>query len=266
MTRKELIAVAMSVKTISESTGQIRDRYLELLKRALTNTIYEDPNEAPWGPDGYDATARGEGADWPRTAHTMIGRKRLDNLADCVAAALADGVPGDLIETGVWRGGASILMRGVLAAYGDTTRTVWVADSFDGLPPPDPEQYPADAGDTHHEVAFLAVPLEEVRANFARYDLLDDQVRFLPGWFSDTLPAAPIERLAVLRLDGDMYSSTWDALTALYDKVSPGGFVIVDDYHAVPGCKQAVDDYRTRHGIDAPLETIDWAGVFWRVP
>src|ERR1044072_2882529 len=86
------------------------------------------------------------------------------------------------------------------------------------------------------------------------------------GWFSDTLPDAPIERLAVLRLDGDMYSSTWDALTALYAKVSPGGFVIVDDYHAVPGCKQAVDDFRPRHAIDAPLETIDWAGVFWRVP
>ena len=251
---------------VGNAARNVRDRYLELLKRALTNTIYEDPNEAPWGPDGFDPAARGEGADWPRTAHTMIGRKRLDNLHECVASVLADGVPGDLVETGVWRGGASILMRGVLAAHGDTTRTVWVADSFAGLPPPDADRYPADAGDQHHEVAFLAVPLEEVRANFAKYDLLDDQVRFLPGWFRDTLPAAPIERLAVLRLDGDMYSSTWEALTALAPKVSPGGYVIVDDYHAVAGCEQAVDEYRARHGIDAPMETIDWAGVYWRVP
>jgi O-methyltransferase len=258
-----MIAVAMYDPRNPEL---VRARYLELLKRALTNTIYEDPNAAPWGPDGFDAAARGDGSDWPRTAHTMIGRKRLDNLQECVATVLADDVPGDLVETGVWRGGASILMRGVLAAYGDPTRTVWVADSFDGLPPPEPEHYPADAGDTHHEVDFLAVPLEEVRNNFAKYDLLDDQVRFLPGWFRDTLPAAPIERLAVLRLDGDMYSSTWDALTALAPKVSAGGFVIVDDYHAVPGCRQAVDDYRAGHGIDAPMETIDWAGVFWRVP
>jgi O-methyltransferase len=248
------------------SVEHVRERYLELLKRALTNTIYEDPNEAPWGPDGFDARARGDGADWPRTAHTMIGRKRLENLHECVATAVTEGVPGDLIETGVWRGGASILMRGVLAAYGAGGRTVWVADSFDGLPPPDAERYPADAGDRHHEVDFLAVPLAEVRANFAKYDLLDDQVRFLPGWFRDTLPAAPIERLAVLRLDGDMYESTWDALTALAPKVSPGGFVIVDDYNAVPGCRKAVDDYREEHAIDAPMCTIDWAGVFWRVP
>jgi O-methyltransferase len=259
--------VAMSAEMNSQVTAErIRDRYLELLKRTLTNTVYEDPNEAPWGPDGFDPDARGTGADWPRTAHTMIGRKRLDNLHECVAAVLADEVPGDLIETGVWRGGAAILMRGVLAAYGDVDRTVWVADSFDGLPPPDEGRYPADAGDKHHEVGFLAVPLEQVRANFAKYDLLDDQVRFLPGWFRDTLPAAPIERLAVLRLDGDMYSSTWEALTALAPKVCSGGFVIVDDYHAVPGCRQAVEDYRREHGIDAPVETIDWAGVYWRVP
>jgi O-methyltransferase len=251
--------------SVEKSMERVRDRYLELLKRALTNTIYEDPNEAPWGPAGFDAQARGDGSDWPRTAHTMIGRKRLDNLHECVRAVIADGVPGDLVETGVWRGGASILMRGVLAAYEDG-RTVWVADSFDGLPPPDAARYPADADDRHHEVAYLAVPLEEVRANFAKYDLLDDQVRFLPGWFRDTLPAAPIERLAVLRLDGDMYESTWDALNALAPKVSPGGFVIVDDYLAVPGCKQAVDDYRAAHGIDAPMETIDWAAVHWRVP
>jgi O-methyltransferase len=251
--------------SVEKSMERVRDRYLELLKRALTNTIYEDPNEAPWGPAGFDPAARGDGSDWPRTAHTMIGRKRLDNLHECVRAAIVDGVPGDLVETGVWRGGASILMRGVLAAYEDD-RTVWVADSFDGLPPPDVARYPADEGDRHHEVAYLAVPLEEVRANFAKYDLLDEQVRFLPGWFRDTLPAAPIERLAVLRLDGDMYESTWDALNALAPKVSPGGFVIVDDYLAVPGCKQAVDDYRAAHGIDAPMETIDWAAVHWRVP
>ena len=261
--RKEMIAAVMSAEMTVE---RIRDRYLDLLIRALTNTIYEDPNEAPWGPAGFDAGARGDGSDWPRTAHTMIGRKRLENLRDCVRTVIADGVPGDLVETGAWRGGASILMRGVLAAHEETGRTVWVADSFAGLPPPDEERYPADAGDRHHEVEFLAVPLEQVRANFAKYDLLDDHVRFLPGWFRDTLPAAPIERLAVLRLDGDMYESTWDALITLAPKVSPGGFVIVDDYHAVPGCKKAVDDYRTEHGIDAPIETIDWAGVYWRMP
>jgi O-methyltransferase len=181
-----------------------------------------------------------------------------------VTQVLADGVPGDLLEAGTWRGGAAILMRAVLEAMGDTDRTVWVADSFQGVPPPDPARYPADRGDTHWTWDDLAVPLEEVRANFAKYGLLDDRVRFLEGWFKDTLPTAPIERLAVLRVDGDLYESTLDALEPLYPKVAAGGFVIVDDYGCVPACKLAVDEFRERHNITAPLEQIDWTGVLWR--
>ena len=104
--------------------------------------------------------------------------------------------------------------------------------------------------------------METVQANFERYDLMDDQVRFLKGWFRDTLHLAPIERLAVLRLDGDMYESTMDALTALYGKVSPGGFVIVDDYF-LPNCRQAIGDFRAARGIDEPIQEIDGNGVFW---
>jgi O-methyltransferase len=110
----------------------------------------------------------------------------------------------------------------------------------------------------------LAVPLERVRELFARYGLLDDRVRFLPGWFADTLPRAPIERLALLRIDADLYESTGDALAALYDKVSSGGFVIVDDYGCIPACRTAVDEFRAARGIQEPLEIIDWTGVFWR--
>lgn len=211
-----------------------------------------------------DSQVRAEGRDWPSEAETMIGLKRLDNLQYCVEQVLREGVVGDLIETGVWRGGASIFMRGVLKVYGDTSRVVWVADSFSGLPKPDVDLYPADAGDRHHTWTQLAVSLEEVQDNFFRYGLLDEQVRFLPGWFSDTLPYAPIERLAVLRLDGDMYSSTMEAFTHLYPKLAVGGYVIVDDYSAVPGCRAATEDFRARHGIIEPLERIDWTGVFWK--
>jgi O-methyltransferase len=240
------------------------DLYLDLVKRALTNAIYRDRRYAP---DGrlleYEDELRDTGADWPAVAHTMIGMRRLDNLQHCVETALAERVPGDLIETGVWRGGATVLMRAVLAARGDTGRTVWVADSFEGLPPPD-ARYPADAGDTHHAIDYLRVSEEDVRETFRRYGLLDAQVRFLKGWFRDTLPSAPIERLAVLRLDGDMYASTMDALDALYPRLSPGGFAIVDDYGAIPACRQATDDYRSRHGVSERLEAIDWTGVYWR--
>lgn len=211
----------------------------------------------------FDHEAREVGRDWPADAETMIGMKRLANVRACVESVIADGVPGDLIETGAWRGGSTIYMRAILKAHGDTGRTVWVADSFQGLPEYD-GRYEADAGDQHHTRDELAISVESVEDNFRRYDLLDDQVKFLVGWFNETLPTAPIERLAVLRLDGDMYSSTMDALDALYDKVSPGGYVIVDDYGAVPACAQAIHDFRDARGITDPIEEIDWAGVFWR--
>jgi O-methyltransferase len=152
-------------------------------------------------------------------AHTMVGRKRLDNIENCLAKIRKDNVPGDVAETGVWRGGAAIFMKGCLTAWGMQDRTVWVADSFEGLPVP---SLPEDAGYDFSvtKVPILAVGLEEVQENFRRYDLLDDKVRFLKGWFKDTLHVAPIRELALLRLDGDLYESTMDSLKALYDKVS----------------------------------------------
>ena len=209
------------------------------------------------------AAARERGADWPARAHTMIGTKRLDNLRFCVESVIEHAVPGDLIETGVWRGGACIFMRAILKAHGVTDRTVWLADSFAGLPAPNPTEYGADAGDTHHTFEDLQVTLEQVQENFRRYNLLDQHVRFLQGWFKDTLPSAPIERLAVLRLDGDMYESTIQALDALYARLSPGGFVIVDDYSLAP-CAQAIHDFRASHGINDAIIDIDGFSSYWQ--
>ena len=211
-----------------------------------------------------DSESRAEGLQSSSEAETMIGMKRLDHLQHCVVQTIRDRIPGDLIETGVWRGGASIFMRAILFALGDTTRTVWVADSFQGLPKPDPDRYPKDRGDRLWKWTSLAVSLEEVKENFARYGLLDDQVRFLQGWFSDTLPNAPIEQLAVLRLDGDMYESTKDALDALYPKLSVGGYVIIDDYGAIAACREAVADFRAENGVKEEVQEIDWTGVYWK--
>jgi hypothetical protein len=237
--------------------------YLDLMKRCLANLIYQD-RSALFGKDApFDLRMRVEGRDWPANAHTMIGIHRLDNLHFCVEDVLARKVPGDLMETGVWRGGAAILMRAILKVNGVTDRRVWCADSFEGLPPPNPAKYPLDENLTLSQFKELAVSLEEVQANFRRYNLLDEQVKFLKGWFRDTLPAAPVERLAVLRLDGDLYESTTDALAALYPKVQRGGYVIVDDYGDVPACRQAVHDYWQRHAIKEEIMPIDQAGVFW---
>lgn len=222
--------------------------YLELVKRSLMDSIYGD------------AEVRGR---FPPRAHTMIGFERLDNLQFCVESVLEDGVPGDLIETGVWRGGATILMREILRAYDVRDRRVWVADSFRGLPPPD-EKYPQDEGDDLHTFDEFVVSLEQVKANFERYGPPEDQVRFLKGWFRDTLPDAPVERLAVIRLDGDMYESTMDALVNLYPKLSEGGYLIVDDYGNFSACRQAVHEYREEHGITEEIVPVDWSAVYWR--
>ena len=211
----------------------------------------------------YKEKDREEGIIWPMYAETMIGLKRLDNIQYCIEEVLKNKIEGDLIETGVWRGGACIFMKAVLSAYEENERTVFVADSFEGLPKPDPTNFPADKGDSHHTEKFLAVSQENVEENFRRYNLLDSKVVFLKGWFKDTLPHAPITQLSILRLDGDMYGSTMDALIHLYPKLSKGGFCIIDDY-VLPGCKKASDDYRAKENIDAPLIRIDNSGVYWQ--
>lgn len=255
--------------------------YLELIKKILTNTIYEDRTytKSEDGPElatkDYNYSAREQGGDWPVLAHTMVGVKRLDNVQTCMETVLTEEIPGDFIETGVWRGGVCIFMRALLKVHAYTDRKVWVADSFQGLP--DPNERDIDAPEFNHENKdsshqgfmrsirndYLAVSLDAVQENFRRYGLLDDQVRFLPGWFSETLPNAPIERLALLRLDGDHYNSTKDALENLYPKLSPGGFVIIDDF-ALSGCRNAVEDFRRENKIEDEVQSIDWTGVYWR--
>jgi O-methyltransferase len=201
--------------------------------------------------------------DYCDFTHSMIGTLRMKNIEECLDAIRQDGIEGDLAETGVWRGGSAIFMRGYLEIHEMPDRVVWAADSFEGLPKP---QHPADQGFDFSAsvVPSLAVSLDEVKLTFAKYGLLDERVKFLKGWFRDTLPTAPIGKLALLRLDGDLYESTRDALVALYDKVSPGGFVIVDDYGDFPPCKAAVDEIRAQRSIDEPIVAIDRSGVFWR--
>jgi len=194
----------------------------------------------------------------------MIGPARMRHLRALVEGTLAEGVPGHYIETGVWRGGACIFMRAILAAHQVTDRKVFVADSFAGLPRPDLGRYPADRGSALHGFSELAVPEEQVRRNFAAYGLLDAQVVFLKGLFKDTLPRLGDERFALIRLDGDMYESTMDALVHLYDRLSPGGYVVVDDYGALAGCRRAVHDFLGRRGLTPAIEPIDAAGVWWR--
>jgi hypothetical protein len=244
--------------------------YLELLKKCLTRTLFPDANYTmDMQVIPYDPEARRLGHLWPTEAMTMVGVERLDVLERACSAVLQNDVPGDFVECGVWRGGCSILMRAVLAEARDETRRVWLFDSFEGLPKPEQAQ---DEGGRMHEYSYFAVPLETVQANFRMFDLLDGRVYFRKGWFKDTLPnpgmpyGDDLERISVLRLDGDMYGSTMLALENLYPRLSPGGYCLIDDYGALKPCREAVRDYRQRENITAPLRWIDWTGVYWQVP
>lgn len=238
------------------------DRYIDLLLRALTRVIYGDESIDPYSPI-ITIDMLQEGGFWPKYAHTMIGLKRLRNIIHCYKKIVADNIEGDCIETGVWRGGASILMAGLNSLYNEN-RTIYVCDSFEGLPKPDPK-YKHDKGDLHHTKKELAVSLHEVRGNFLQYGLLSDNVKFVKGFFKDTLHLIDVDKIAILRLDGDMYQSTIEALEALYHKVVEGGFVIIDDYNLLDPCKEAVTDFRKKYGIEEVIRIIDHSGVYWRV-
>jgi O-methyltransferase len=292
----ELAALGVvETRPAAEAEGPLRRRYLDLLKRTLVNLVYAEDalrlDAALSGmpgadrlarqrllrdvryerPDAYAevvATKREGGLDgfWgARLAHTMIGLDGLENLERCAHRVFADGVPGDFLEAGVCHGGASIFLRALQVAYGESDRVMWLADSFAGVPPPTHEVDREHGLDlTEERVPWMAAGLDAVRDNFETYDLLSDGVRFLPGLFADTLPDAPVEKLAILRLDGDLYESTSDALEALYDRVSEGGYVIVDDYGCLEPCRLAVDEFIAKRGLDVELNRVDWTRVCWR--
>lgn len=255
---------------------RMRRAYLELLKLCLCDlagarTLSVSRTGDTRRPDSQIKSrelAAGElglrvmGSDWPFSGLTMVGLERLDDLQACVESIVADGVEGDVIEAGAWRGGASILARATLDSLGDK-RTVWVADSFRGLPPPDTSAFPTDHELDLSTVDFLAVPVEEVRGHFARLGLANG-VEFLEGFFDKTLPQLRGHRWSVIRLDGDTYEATWMGLESLYPTLSEGGYLIIDDYGLIKECRAAVDDYRREHGITEPLEKVDWNSMRWR--
>jgi O-methyltransferase len=246
----------------------LRSAYLELLKLCLCDLAGTATASVGALPDGSVMSRRlsgdglrlrSAGMDWPLQGLTMVGLGRLDDLQACVESVVADGIDGDLIEGGAWRGGASILMRATLDTLGDD-RPVCVADSFQGFPE-------VDAADSEafrlSAIDFLAVPLEEVRENFARFGC-EQGVELVPGFFEETLAGLSGRPWSIVRLDADTYQATRHALHCLYPDLTVGGYLIVDDYGSFQGCRQAVDQFREQNEITEPLQRVDFSGVRWR--
>ena len=247
------------------------DLYLNLLQKSLTSTLFDDE------PDHDNTDGRAFVSQFAKhyirgSAITMLPRVRLDNIRQCTEYVLQNNIPGDFLEAGVWRGGGCIFMSGCLRAFEIFNRRVWVADSFEGLPEPDATR--TKEVEFHNSPLMqkiygkMSASLQEVQANFSAYGMLDNRVQFLRGWFKDTLPGAQFDRLALMRLDGDYYESTIDALGALYPRLSPGGIVIIDDYgeDLWTDCRQAVEDFRSANDIGAELFRVDSKCVFWKKP
>lgn len=219
---------------------------------------------------------------------TLVSKPRLLLSAQLALTVLIKGVPGDFVETGTYQGGSCIVLGKALERHAPgwsnstsqgSTRRLWAADSFQGLPAP-VEQDTGGRGKTGAQ-GLYSTTLDTFKANLHKFKLdghlQAGRLQILQGWFNETLPAAPVERIAFLRLDGDLYVSTRDALEALYDRVSPGGLIYIDDYGAFTGCQRAVDEFRQQRGItsplniqpvpdllfDAPAERTRWEAAWW---
>mmetsp|Transcript_8541 Transcript_8541/g.16335 ORF Transcript_8541/g.16335 Transcript_8541/m.16335 type:complete len:391 (-) Transcript_8541:30-1202(-) len=261
----------------TSSLDRARVAYLEMIKSMTTGSVFLDaevsilpeitmPRAKTMGP--LNLTRRVSGDDWTYLGDTMTGWKRIDNVHALLKDVIQRNIPGDYIETGVWRGGSSMFARAVILAYSQqqqslSPRKSFVCDSFRGLPPAARALHKDDEG--YDNTPYLEVHEDIVVDGFDKYSLLDEDVIFVKGFFNDTMPQLrpQVDRLAVMRLDGDMYESTVDALYHLYDKLSVGGYVIMDDWFGFPS-KIACEDFFKVHNIQPTIVPIDNLAAYWQ--
>ncbi len=205
--------------------------------------------------------SRVEGRDEPKNGYTMIGLKRMENLHNMLEFVRLNNIEGDLVETGVWKGGATIYMKFYCNLY-NLQKKIFVCDSFQGLPKPS-GKFQADVNDIHYTFESLKVSLEDVTNNFKLFGCLDDNVIFVKGFFGDTLPNNDkFTKISLLRMDGDMYESTHDVFYSLYHKVTDRAPIIIDDY-CLDGCKKCVHDFISENNLSPTINKIDRCGIYW---
>ena len=265
-THRALIDDALFLKSQmqKEQGRSMLQNWLDIVKDALTGALLRTPSLKPGIGNNleqqhFNFDLRNVGLDWPQFGFTMVGRKRLDSLERIVFDVVANSKLGDFIECGVWRGGASIFAAILFDVLSQTDRRVFVADSFRGLP----RASNAHDEDRWSKMPFLQVSQEEVEANFRNFRALRPNVRFVRGYFNESLPRirSEIKALSILRLDGDMYESCADIIANLFDKLVVGGYMIVDDWFGFP-CKDAVEDFFKYHNYDSyHVEAVDTLSV-----
>ena len=210
-----------------------------------------------------DFNEREEGLDRPFYGETLIGLKRLNIVQNLIHNAIKNKIPGDFIEAGCFRGGVGIFVFHMLKILGENNRKIYLADSFQGLPKPNPKNFPKDT-------IFLNIPkdlglicsIDTVKNNFRKYNALGPNVKFLKGWFSDTLPKLKNEKFFTIRVDGDYYQSTYESLENLYPGLSLGGYAIMDDY-GLNVATSAIIDFRKKYNIKEEMKFSGKIGCYW---
>lgn len=191
---------------------------------------------------------------------SLIGEDGLENIRELLEKVKESNTLGVFLEAGIWRGGACIWARAVMDYLG-IKEAVIACDSFKGVPSPQWEQ---DYGDQNYLMRELSVSLNTVKENIG-YFVLEGNIEFVEGLFKDTMPKIKdiISPISILRLDGDLYESTIQVLENLYDNVSSGGFVIVDDY-SLDGARAAVNNFRAERNIESPLIKVNHTIYYWQ--
>lgn len=226
------------------------------MKKVILNSIY---NDGPWIIDG---------SSWPPgKALTMVGMRRLNNIYMIIRRIIENNINGDIIEAGCWRGGAMMFARTILNAYNQKNRKVYMSDSFSGIPPMTDSKYEKDKA--AHKLDILNKnPVEDVYKMLKILNLESSTI-VVKGFFNETLDKIPARSFSLIRLDGDTYISTMQAITSLYPKLSIGGYIIIDDYLDWVGCKDAISDYRKKHKIEEEIIEVFHEkgeikrGVYW---
>jgi hypothetical protein len=239
------------------SEGAAKAEYLGFFRDALLNIHYN-----------YHADFK-DGARWPpeSQAVSMAGQRRLDNFAALTAMVIEDGIDGHIIETGVWRGGASFMAAKTVELLGESSKKrVYLADSFQGIPPaPKDREYHWEDTNANTLSILNDNSPKRVVEDAAKFGLDMNHLRWVVGYFNESIPKLvseePDVRFSVVRLDGDTYFSTMDAIRYLYPRLNPGGFLIIDDFTDWTGCMNAIRHYRKKHDIVEPKVI---RGVYWR--
>jgi hypothetical protein len=195
--------------------------------------------------------------------YTMTNPERLFSLIQATRYVLSAGIPGSIVECGVWRGGSMMAAALTLRQAGDVCRDLYLFDTYEGLPAPTPidVNYRGLAARRFLTSKRLrqdnSASLYEVKANLASTGYPDELLHFVQGRVEETIPNSAPDQIAILRLDTDWYESTRHELIQLYPRLAAGGVLIIDDYGYWRGARKAVDDYMAEHRLNLLLNRVD---------